>query len=63
MADDEPGKTYLGFYCENCSEPITVIEDPSDGKVSLGGFGRFRLTCQKCAHVAYYSSAGLPLII
>ena len=56
MVSVKSGKTYLGFYCVECSEPIPVAEDPSGGKVNLRGPGRFRLTCQKCDHVADYAA-------
>lgn len=53
-----PGKVYLGFYCKNCGTPIPVFEDPSGGKVTLGGPGAsVRATCQKCGAVREYPVA------
>lgn len=51
------GKTYFGFYCANCKQPMLIAPDPSRGRAKMGGPGTIQTTCAKCGHEGQYPAA------
>ena len=56
----EPTRDYLGFFCEKCGQPFSIIgpldpvEHPADKPMRIGAKNPLHATCDHCGHDADY---------